>query len=125
MFYSIMIEIPFRKGWIEQGHTDELVTSGTYALTRHPGVLWYTIAVFAAAVATRSRRLLTAAPLLVLGDVAHVKFQDAVVLPAVFGEAYREYQRHTPFVVPTLESIRRFVRTAIRPEPTSKDGPGA
>lgn len=121
MFYSIMVEIPFRKAWVEQGHTDELVTTGTYALTRHPGVLWFTIGALSAAVATRSRRLLIAAPVIALADVAHVRFQERVVLPTVFGEAYREYQRSTPFVVPTPASIRRFLRTARPQRPREVD----
>jgi len=112
MFYSILIKIPFRKAWIEEGHTDELITTGPYALTRHPGVLWYALAVFAAAVATRSRRLLVAAPVLIAADVAHVAFQEREVLTRVFGDAYREYQQTTPFVIPTPESIARFVETA-------------
>jgi protein-S-isoprenylcysteine O-methyltransferase Ste14 len=116
MFYSIMVEIPFRKGWVERGHTDELVTTGTYALTRHPGVLWFTIAVLASAVATRSRRLLWAAPVLIAADVAHVAFQERFVLRTVFGAAYERYQRETPFVVPTPKSAGRFLRTVTSPE---------
>ncbi len=111
MFYSILVKIPFRKAWIEEGHQDELITTGVYALTRHPGVLWYTFAVLASAVATRSRRLLLAAPLLITGDVAHVAFQEREVLTRVFGDAYREYQRTTPFVVPTPASFRRCIET--------------
>lgn len=115
-FYSIMVEIPLRKAWLEEGHTDELVTTGTYALTRHPGVLWIAIAVLASAVATRSRRLLWSAPVIVAGDVVHVAFQERVVLPQVFGEAYADYQHETPFVVPTPRSATRFARTITRSE---------
>lgn len=116
MIYSVFIEVPLRKAWIEQGHTDELVTDGTYALTRHPGVLWYGVGIGALAIATRSRRLLVAAPLWWLGDVGHVWFQDRHVLPRVFGEQYREYQQTTPFVLPSARSLRRFlgVRSARR-----------
>lgn len=112
MFYSILIKIPFRKAWIEEGHQDELITTGVYALTRHPGVLWYSLAVLAAAVATRSRRLLLAAPVLIAGDVAHVAFQEREVLNRVFGDAYHDYQQTTPFVVPTVQSILRCVETS-------------
>jgi len=111
MFYSIFVEIPLRKAWIEQGHTDQLVTTGTYALARHPGVIWFTFALLFTALATRSKRLLLASPLMVAGDVGHVAFQDRYVLPEVFGDAYERYQRTTPFLVPTPRSIRRFVET--------------
>lgn len=116
MFYSIMVEIPFRKAWVDQGHTDELVDTGTYALARHPGVIWFTFAIVSLAVATRSRRMLLAAPLLIAGDVAHVAFQEQEVLVEVFGDSYREYQQRTPFLVPTVASFTRFLQTAYRPE---------
>ena len=121
MFYSIMVEIPFRKAWVDRGHTDQLVTDGTYALARHPGVLWAAGWIPAAAVATRSRDLLRWAPLVVLGDVLHVWFQDRYTLPRVFGEEYRRYQRTTPFLVPTRASLRHFRRSLFG---TSAD-PGA
>lgn len=111
MFYSIFVEIPLRKAWIDQGHTDQLVTTGTYALARHPGVIWFTFALIFTALATRSKRLLLASPLMVAGDVGHVAFQDRYVLPEVFGDAYERYRRTTPFLVPTSRSVRRFIRT--------------
>ncbi len=114
MFYSIMVEIPFRKGWVDEGHTDQIVTDGTYALARHPGVIWFTVALLTSAVAARSRRLLLAAPFMVAGDVMHVAFQERVVLVEVFGDAYRAYQRTTPFLVPTPASFAKFVRTVGR-----------
>ncbi len=111
MVYSIFVEIPLRKAWIEQGHTDQLVTTGTYALARHPGVIWFSFALIFTAIASRSKRLLIASPLMIAGDVGHVAFQDRYVLPEVFGDAYERYQRNTPFLVPTARSLRRFVRT--------------
>ena len=111
MFYSIFVEIPLRKAWIDQGHTDQLVTTGTYALARHPGVIWFTFALIFTALATRSKRLLLASPVMVAGDVGHVAFQDRYVLPEVFGDAYERYQRTTPFLVPTPRSVRRFIQT--------------
>ena len=111
MFYSIMIEIPLRKAWLQEGHTDALVTTGTYALVRHPGVLWLTSALGFAALAARSPRLLVAWPMIISGDAFHVWFQERLVLPRVFGESYREYQRSTPFLVPTRRSARRLARS--------------
>lgn len=111
MFYSIMVEIPFRKGWVDQGHTDQIVTEGTYALARHPGVIWFTLALFTTAIATRSKRMLIAAPFMIAGDVMHVAFQERAILVHVFGDEYRTYQRTTPFLVPTAASFTKFART--------------
>ena len=109
MLYSLFFEIPLRKAWVREGHTDELVTDGFYALTRHPGVIWYTLFVTAASLGTRSKRLLLASPPIILGDVGHVAFQEQFVLGNVFGEAYEEYQRTTPMLVPNRASLRRFL----------------
>lgn len=122
MFYSIMVEIPFRKAWIDRGHTDELVTTGTYALARHPGVLWYALGIVSAALATRSRQLLKAAPVLIAGDVLHVWFQEKYVLVDEFPQAYREYQRSTPMIVPNAASLRRFTRTFHSPDAGGESG---
>lgn len=107
--YSIFIEIPLRKAWIRRGHTDELVTDGSYALTRHPGVLLYSLAVITFALATRSLRLLLASPVLIAGDVVHVWFQERFVLGTVFPGSYDRYRQHTPMLVPTAASARRFL----------------
>ncbi len=108
--YSIFIEIPLRKAWIRRGHTDQLVTDGSYALTRHPGVLLYAVAVLTFAMATRSRRLLLASPVLIGGDVVHVWFQERTVLEAVFPGSYGRYRASTPMLWPTGASTRRFLQ---------------
>lgn len=106
--YSIFIEIPLRKAWIRRGHTDQLVTDGSYALTRHPGVLLYSLAVLLFALATRSRRLLLASPVLIAGDAVHVWFQERFVLGTVFPGSYDRYRASTPMLWPTAASARRF-----------------
>ena len=41
LFFSLFIEIPARRTYLVPGAGQELVTTGTYALCRHPGVLWF------------------------------------------------------------------------------------
>ncbi len=40
LFRSFFIEIPFNKTYIKKEKEQKLVSSGAYALTRHPGVIW-------------------------------------------------------------------------------------
>ena len=77
-------------------------------------MIWFTFALFTSAIASRSKRLLIAAPFMVAGDVMHVAFQERAVLVHVFGDAYRAYQQATPFLVPTPASFAKFVRTVGR-----------
>jgi len=102
MVYSIAIEIPFRRAWLDRGHTGNLVTSGTYSVSRHPGVLWTFVWVPCAGVATRSRDLLRYWPFIILADIVHVWIQDRMLLPRIFGQEYRAYQQRVPFLVPRL-----------------------
>ena len=94
---------------------------GPYSLARHPGVIWFSFAIIATAIATRSKRALLAAPIMIAGDIAHVTFQEQAVLTNVFGDAYREYQRTTPFLVSTVASFTKLVQTLTRPEQRSED----
>lgn len=107
MIYSIAIEIPFRRAWIDRGHTGNLVTTGTYSVSRHPGVLWTTLWVACAGFATRSRDLIRLWPIVIAADVVHVWIQDRWLLPHVFGDEYRAYQRRVPFLVPRLGDLMR------------------
>ncbi len=85
-----------------------LVTSGTYALCRHPGVLWL-VFVLVGGVLHADRAGLIWLGLLWLGlDVLYVAVQDRIIFPARFS-GYRAYQRTTPFLIPTRDSLRRFL----------------
>ena len=43
MIYSLFINLPFRKTYIVTGVGDKLITTGLYALVRHPGVYGFII----------------------------------------------------------------------------------
>lgn len=100
MVYSVAVEIPFRKAWISRGHTNRLMSSGTYSASRHPGVLWASVWIPAAAVASGSKDLLVWCPMIIAGDIVYVWIEDRFILPRVFGQEYREYQQRVPFLLP-------------------------
>lgn len=110
LVYSLFIEIPFRQTYGRSGVGDTLVTSGTYALCRHPGVLWYGLCLIALFLVSRAQLLLVAAPIWFLLDVLHVWIQDVYFFPRMFS-TYPEYQQHTPMLVPVKESIVRSLQT--------------
>lgn len=110
LFYSLFLEIPFTNTYVSPGAPQELVRSGTYALTRHPGVLWLAFFLLGAVLASRSRTLLWAAPLWWVLDLGYAWWQDRWLFPRQF-PAYRAYQRETPMFLPTVASLRRCLRT--------------
>jgi protein-S-isoprenylcysteine O-methyltransferase Ste14 len=107
---SLLIEVG---GPVTRGHPDRraVVTTGTYALVRHPGVLWYLFFHLFLGAAFGSVLFLLAAPLWAGLNAAVAAFQDRVVFPRVFGEPYRKYRRAVPFLVPSRASFRRCPAT--------------
>ena len=117
MVYSLVFEVSSpsvymgrtrAEGERSTGHEDVLVTTGTYALCRHPGVLWFAGTVGALSVVTASRDLATAAPALVLFDLLHAWYQDRVVMPIRYGSAFANYRRSVPMVIPRPRTIRAW-----------------
>jgi protein-S-isoprenylcysteine O-methyltransferase Ste14 len=110
LLYSIFLEIPFQQTYATNGVGDKLVKTGTYALVRHPGVLWFGIFLLALIVISRSKLLLIAAPLWFLLDVLWVWIQERFYFSQMF-PGYEQYKRETPMLIPTRESIVRCVKT--------------
>ncbi|UCB45288.1 MAG: DUF1295 domain-containing protein [Spirochaetota bacterium] len=114
LIYSLLIEIPFKKTYLDKGAGTELITTGTYALTRHPGVLWFLVVFIGIFLATGSKMLLIATPVWWSMDIIYVVIQDKIFFPKQFGDAYRRYQNEVPILIPTRNSIKRCISTFIK-----------
>jgi protein-S-isoprenylcysteine O-methyltransferase Ste14 len=108
--YSMFWEIPFARTYLSAGSGDVLITHGTYALTRHPAVLWFGFFLLSLMLATRSSLLRLAAPTWWLADALYVWIEEKWYLQRVF-PGYAAYQRTTPMLWPTLGSLRRCMKT--------------
>lgn len=82
-----------------------LICHGMYALCRHPGVLWLGAFYGFMTLAWRSRQWLLAFLLFTLGDVLYVFYQDRCIFPHTI-DRYGEYQKATPFLIPTASSVK-------------------
>lgn len=106
--YALFINLPFHKTYVASGVGEELVTSGFYALTRHPGVMWFAMLAFSLLLVSKSQLMLVTAPLFVLLDTAAVIVEDRFFFPRMFA-GYDEYRRRTPMLIPTRKSISAFL----------------
>ena len=79
LFYSLFLEISFGKTYLQDGSHQELFQEGTYALTRHPGVLWYALMLVGLILASRSSLALIAAPVWMFIDVLWVWVEDRFI----------------------------------------------
>ena len=87
--YSLFVEIPFASAYVQKGTPSRLVTTGTYALCRHPGVLWLAGLLAGVFFASGSLWMLVALPLWVGQDVLYVVLQEKLYFFRIFGAEYR------------------------------------
>lgn len=107
---SLFVNLPFRKTYIASGVGDRLITSGLYALVRHPGVHWFSLGLVALVLITRSIQMLAAMPVFIALDIILVIVQDRWVFNRMFSD-YANYQRVTPMLIPNRRSIRAFINS--------------
>lgn len=110
LIYSLFIEIPFHGTYVEKGAGNRLITTGTYALVRHPGVLWLALVYISLALLFPSAMLLIAVGVWFLLDVIYVVIEDRIFFPRMF-PGYPDYRRRTPFLIPSRQSILTCIRT--------------
>ena len=110
--YSLLIEIPFRRIYLEDRQDVHVIDTGTYALCRHPGVLWFCLFLLSSFVAGGRPLQLIAAVLWSGMDTLYATCQERYFYPRVFGEQFERYKGRVPMVIPTGESIRRFRETS-------------
>jgi protein-S-isoprenylcysteine O-methyltransferase Ste14 len=114
LIYSLFINLPFRKTYFATGVGNKLIKTGTYALVRHPGVLWFVPFMLSLILVSRSSLLLIAAPTFILLDIALVVVQDKFFFVRMF-DGYKRYQRETPMLVPNRQSISAFINSLKQP----------
>jgi protein-S-isoprenylcysteine O-methyltransferase Ste14 len=88
---------------LKEGH--ELVTDGPYAVTRHPIYTGILLAILGSALTWNSTLTLILAALLAVPFFLHTVYEESL-FEHHFGEAYFEYQKRVPRLVPFVR-VRR------------------
>jgi protein-S-isoprenylcysteine O-methyltransferase Ste14 len=110
LIFSLFIELPFRGTYAKQGAGEKLVSTGTYALVRHPGVIWLAFVFLALSLLYPSTTLFLAVAVWWLVDVIYVTVQDKYFFPKMF-PGYPDYKKETPFLIPTRHSFLACLKT--------------
>lgn len=116
LLFSLFIEIPLAKSYQKVSGIRRVIRTGTYALVRHPGVLWFFFLTISLIPVTGSLAMCAAVPLWTGLNVILVLIEDKVFFPRVFGRAYQVYKRRVPFLMPTASSARACLSTLFRKE---------
>ena len=110
LIYTLFFAIPFEDTYIKTKETPKTCTTGFYALSRHPGVLWFIGFYFSLWLAFSGSLLLLAGILFSLLNLAYIILQDRWIFMKTFPD-YGEYKKTTPFLIPTCQSLKRCVQT--------------
>ncbi|MDO8715924.1 MAG: methyltransferase [Dehalococcoidales bacterium] len=108
LIYALFVNLPFHKTYVAAGVGDRLITTGLYALVRHPGVHWFSLALISLVLVSKSSGLLTAVPVFIFMDVVLVMIQDKWFFTRMFRD-YARYQQTTPMLIPNRQSIKAFI----------------
>ena len=104
LLFAVWARVHIGRNWsgivtIKEGH--ELITSGPYALVRHPIYTGLSLAFIGSAVARGEWRGVLAVVLVVWSFWVKLKFEERWMRQQ-FGQAYDEYSRRVPALVPFL-----------------------
>ena len=110
LVYSLFINLPFRKTYIATGVSDKLITTGLYALVRHPWIHWFILILLSLILVSKSSLLLMAAPIFILLNIVLVIMQDKFLFIRMFA-GYDRYRKETPMLLPNRKSINACIRT--------------
>lgn len=112
LIYTFFINLPFRKTYVNHAES-KLVTTGLYALVRHPGVILLGLTLISLILVSRSRLLLWAMPLWLLMDILVVIIEERFIFKQMFRE-YEAYQQMTPMLLPSKRSFMVFLKSLRR-----------
>ncbi len=108
--YSILIEIPLKRRNLPKG--GGVVKTGTYALVRHPGLIFSSLFIVFLVLAARSWIFLIAAPIWMMMELIWVCIEDKFYFPRSI-PGYEKYKEEVPMLFPTAYSFRRCIATII------------
>lgn len=110
LIYTLFFAIPFEDTYIKSDSKPKTCTTGFYALSRHPGVLWFIGFYLSLWLALPDMLLLMAGILFSLLNLMYIFLQDRWIFMKIFPD-YGDYKKHTPFLIPNLRSIDRCKKT--------------
>jgi protein-S-isoprenylcysteine O-methyltransferase Ste14 len=116
--YSLYISLPFRMTYISKGAGNKLITTGLYALIRHPWLYWSFLVMLSLVLVSQSKLILVSAPLFALLEIIAVFIQDYFYFPRMFA-GYKDYRRATPMLIPNYKSIKAYCQSIKKPKSAS------
>lgn len=110
LIYSLFFTLPFEETYLKIGEKRIVYNKGVYAMSRHPGVIFYVI--FYIGLAILQPNMITISTYIIwsLLNISYIIFQDLWTFPRAFDD-YHKYRQNTPFLIPTIKSIKSLIET--------------
>ena len=113
LIFTLFFALPFEETYVKESSMRMAYTEGVYALCRHPGVLWFIGFYLFLGLGFKSKDILFYGIVVSVWNVLYVVFQDLYSFPLTFHN-YKQYQKQTPFLIPTKKSIQKCFNTLHR-----------
>jgi protein-S-isoprenylcysteine O-methyltransferase Ste14 len=107
-YFALFSSLPAVSTYLGENERQPLVDGGMYSLCRHPGALWFPLFSLSLALGLGNWEMLLSAGLASALNLLYVFFQDRLVFPKTIAD-YAQYQKNTPFLIPTGQSILRAI----------------
>ena len=110
LIYSLFLELPLKGTYISKEKVKTAYTKGTYALSRHPGVLWLFLFMLSVFLSSGKINMLIYSFIWTAVNFLYVIWQEKYIFTDQF-ENYKDYQKSTPIIIPDLKSIRMCIKS--------------
>lgn len=110
LIYALFFALPFEATYIHGDEKRKAYDRGVYALSRHPGVLFYMIFYLGLAMFVWHGATLLIFSIWSSFNILYILYQDLYIFPKLFSN-YDLYKKQTPFLFPTIKSIKLFINT--------------
>ena len=108
LIYSLFFALPFEATYIKAGEARKVYDRGVYAMSRHPGVVFYIIFYIGLYILEPNRITASTYMIWSLLNLSYIIFQDLWTFPRTFDD-YDNYRHKTPFLIPTIKSIKSYI----------------
>lgn len=109
LIYSLFFALPFEMTYIKFGERRKVYNRGVYAMSRHPGVLFYIIFFIGLSILEPTIITISTYFIWILLNLIYIIFQELWTFPKIFGD-YNIYRQSTPFLIPTIKSIKSCIK---------------
>jgi protein-S-isoprenylcysteine O-methyltransferase Ste14 len=110
MVCTLFFWLPFKKTYVTTDQTNTVVSTGMYALCRHPGAIWVCLFYLFLWLASGKLMMLWAGAIWTLINILYIYVQDRWIFPHIL-TGYNLYQQEVPFLIPNNKSIKICLTT--------------